>query len=165
MRSYLFLQLVISGFFLFGCGKPKDVEFKRISDAKLIEAKEGKIDMLMELELANPNSFGIELIDSDFEIYWGSDWIGKAKQKAAISVHNGKTFFLPLVISIDANALKPKIENDFLRILTESKVKIPYRFKGECKIKKAGIKLPFPVDFTDEYEVKLEDIIASFKQQ
>lgn len=164
MRNISFFLIVISSLYLFGCSKPKDIEFKRIAESKLIEAKEGKIDILMELELANPNAFGIELIDSDFEIYWGSDWIGKAKQKAPVSVPNGKTFFLPLVITIDANALKPKIENDFLKILTESKVKIPYRFKGECKIKKAGVKLPFPVDFTDEYEVKLEDIISGFKQ-
>ncbi len=149
--------------FCSSCLKTKDVEFIEARNLQFGKLNEGKIPLKVITVFNNPNNIRAELREMHLAIEWGTTLIGKASQKLYIQVPAKDTFEVPVLVDLSAEAIKEKLKNDFLNILTEGHVTVPVTIKGTCTAHKFGFDFNIPVNMQKSFDVTLDDLLGKIK--
>lgn len=155
MKKIAFITAII--LFITGCKKPKDVEFVQIKKVSFAGAGQGNVRMSLLSEMNNPNDFSLELLATDLDIYWDDQLIGNTRQEQKITIPANDHFDLPLELSFKVKETLKKLGLDFTKITASEKVKV--RLKGSCTVRKSSISLDVPVDFTQEVDVPIKQML------
>lgn len=127
---YLFL---LSFFFLAGCSKVKDPEFRRIGGFKLKGLGLTETRIGFQVTYFNPNNFGVTVKEAEADVYMDSVYLGKFTQDSSIQVGRNAEFSIPLTGAVP---MKTALQLDFQNI---SRRDILFRAEGNVKVGKAGI--------------------------
>lgn len=139
---YPILLIVITVIVLLSsCREPKDLEYREFRNLKISSLGFSTSQLSIDLIYFNPNNFGLELNQTDLDIYVDGNFLGQSLQDLQVAIPRKDIFVLPLRMDID---MKNLFKNSITAILNKT---VTLRLLGKIKISKAGVKKTFPVDY------------------
>jgi len=133
--------------FFTACNNIKDIEYKGIKESKLqsLGIQQGTIKLV--LQYYNPNNFGIQVKDTQLEVYVNDQYVGIAENPEICVVPKLADFNFPVLVHF--NPLKAIGQ---VRLLNAPNVNL--RVKGTAKAGKGGVWIRVPVDVTEQINMK-----------
>ena len=141
---YFFTLLALFSILMSSCRNIKDLEFRNYENMRLENLGFSSSRLLVDLIYYNPNNFGMQLNNTDLDIYINDKLLGHSSQDLQVSIPRRKEFTLPMIVDID---MKNLLKNG-LTALTNKEVNV--RLIGKIKVGKGGIYKSFPVDYTSK---------------
>lgn len=153
MKWFLRLLIFVSLFSLTSCF---DIpEFKGVSNFKLDEFKGNHISFQLDVDVFNPNGYGIRVRPSVFDVYVNNEYIGKGKLDKSFKMRRKKNTVCHLPITID---LERGIMMKLVRWAQAGKVEL--KLDGDLKVRVAGI--PKKEKVQQSKEINLKDLNINF---
>jgi LEA14-like dessication related protein len=147
------LVLLFSVFTLTSCF---DIpEFRGVSNFKLDEFKGNHISFQLDVDVFNPNGYGIRVRPSVFDVYINNQYVGKGKLDKSFKMRRKKNTVCHLPISLD---LERGIMLKLIRWAQSGKVDL--RVDGDLKVRVAGIPKKEKIEQTQE--INLKDLNINF---
>lgn len=142
LRKLFYLSLLANLLIILpSCHAPKDLEFREFKNLKVENLGFSNANLSLDLVYYNPNNFGLQLSNTDFDIYIDSTLLGHSLQDIQVAIPKREVFTVPLKVDLDMkNLLKNGITAFFNK---EVKVKI----LGKVKVGKAGVYKSFNVNY------------------
>ena len=137
-----FSGIILFSLFMSGCQKPKDLVFKSVQNISLDNLSFNNATLKMELVYYNPNTFGLELNRTDFDIFVNNNLLGHSLQDLQLKVPSRKDFTVPLQVDLD---MKNLLKNGIMALMNKE---VQVRVLGKAKIGKAGVYKSFNIDYT-----------------
>lgn len=134
--------IILIFIFMTGCQKPKDLVFKNVQNISLDNLSFNNATLKMELVYYNPNTFGMELNRTDFDIFVNNNLLGHSLQDLQLKIPSRKDFTVPLQVDLD---MKNLLKNGIMALLNKE---VQVRVLGKAKIGKAGVYKTFNIDYT-----------------
>ena len=136
--------LLWGGFMLNACeAQVKEIDYIGIAKTEFKSISFTKAEIKFYLEYFNPNKVGIDVKETDLQVYLNDKYIAIAKQLEEIHVPKKSKFIFPVVAYFDPiKALGPSLGAIFSM---ENKMYI----KGSAKVGKGGLFIKVPVEVTD----------------
>ena len=103
----------------------------------------------MDLVYYNPNNFGLQLKQTDLDIYINNTFLGHTTQQYQVSIPRRDQFSIPIQIDVD---MKNLLKNS---ILTFFNKQVLVKMTGIIKVGKANIFKSFPVNYEGTQQVTL----------
>jgi LEA14-like dessication related protein len=128
---------------LSSCNSIKDIEYKGIKETKIQSLGLNKGTVRIVLQYHNPNKFGLDVKETQLEVYANGKYIGIAENAERNKVPKASDFDFPILVHF--NPLKAL---GMVGLLKENKIKL--RVKGTTKVGKSGVFVRVPVDVTEE---------------
>lgn len=141
--AHLLLSLFII-LSLSNCRTSQDLVFKEYKNLRLQNVNFSSANLKVDLVYYNPNSIGLELNKTDFDLYIDSSYLGHSSQNLQVAIPARKDFTIPLDIQVD---LKNLLKNG-LAALTSKEVLV--QLKGNVRVGKAGIYKIIKVDYASK---------------
>ncbi len=144
---YLWTMKIFGGIFLLigmailSCSSPKDLEYKNFSNFSVERLGFNKSTLSMDLEYYNPNNFGMQLRNSDLDIFINGILLGHSSQDTLITIPRRNTFILPIKFDVDMQNIYKNAWNT----LTGKEVTV--KLTGRLKIGKANVFMSLPVNY------------------
>ena len=138
---FFFFSIIV---FMSSCRNIKDLEFRDYENMRLENLGFSSTRLLVDLIYYNPNNFGMQLNNTDLDIFINDKLLGHSSQDLQVSIPRRKEFTLPMVVDID---MKNLLKNG-LTAFTNKEVNV--RLIGKIKVGKGGIYKSFPVDYTSK---------------
>jgi LEA14-like dessication related protein len=132
------------------------LEYRKLTDIKFETFTFSKIVLKTNLQLYNPNSIGVDVVDSDMDIYINDKLIGKSKQVQPTRVNRISEFALPIEVEVETAQLDLSYLKDLWEKSQKGKVKVSV--KGICKLRKMAVPIKLPIDYTDDVDLKLPSL-------
>ncbi len=95
----------------------------------------------MELEYYNPNNFGMQLRNSDLDIFINGNMLGHSSSDTLINIPRRSTFILPIKFNVNMQ----NIYKNALSTLTGKEVTV--KLLGKLKVGKANVFMSLPVNY------------------
>lgn len=131
-------------FVIVSCAPPRALEYKTFHNFSVKTLGFSKSTIALELEYYNPNNFGMQLKNSDLDIFIDGNLLGHSFSDSLIQIPRRGDFRLPVKFDVDMkNAFK-----NALNTLTGKEVTI--RLTGKIKAGKGNVFMSIPV----RYEMK-----------
>ena len=131
------------------CGGIKDLEFKEYKNFKLEKAGFSKSTITVDLVYYNPNTFGLELKNTDLDIFINDNLLGHSAQEVQVQIPKKQQFTLPLKIDVD---MKNILKNSLTTLLNKE---ITIKATGKIKVGKANIYKTLPFEYSTKQEISL----------
>jgi LEA14-like dessication related protein len=136
-------------FFLNSCQGIKDLEFKEYKNFKLEKAGFSKSTITVDLVYYNPNTFGLELKNTDLDIFINDNLLGHSVQDVQVHIPKKQQFTLPLKIDVD---MKNILKNSLTTLLSKE---VTIKATGKIKVGKANIYKTLPFEYSTKQEIGL----------
>lgn len=132
--TYFYQQYLLTEYL---CYTPKKLRVNKFSLTAT------QLELLIDIE--NKGALDIELAKMTFDVYANGTYVAQINQNVQVGIKpQGKTE-LPLVINFSPK----QVLGSVLNILNASTLNdISFRFKGKAVVKKWGIPIPVPFDFS-----------------
>jgi LEA14-like dessication related protein len=135
------LACIILIFLAVSCQAPKELVYRDFKNLKVDKLGFGASTLNIDLVYYNPNNFGLQLRNTDLDIYVDSNYLGHSSQDLQINIPRLAEFTLPLKVEVDMkNALKNVLPSLFGK---EVLVKVT----GKVKLGKANVYKSFSVNY------------------
>jgi len=131
---------------LSSCNNIKDIEYRGIKETKLQSLGMTKGTVKVVLQYHNPNNFGLDLKETQLEVYANDQYIGIAENPEKNKVPKSADFDFPILVHF--NPLKAL---GMVGLLQSNKIKL--RVKGTTKAGKGGVFIRVPIDVTEEVKL------------
>lgn len=149
MHSVNFKVLGLSLIILFtaiSCGKPKDLEFRKISNIKFnLPASTVGADVVM----FNPNNLSLQLKSVEIDILVNGKQVGRVDQTHEVMIARKSEFSLPVSVAV---SLKDLGLVNALAGLLGGKT-FPVQFKGFLRINFHGIQKKIVIDYSEQIKL------------
>jgi len=140
-NSFYLLVTVTLLFWAASCRAPKELVYRDFKNLKIDKLGFGASTLNVDLVYYNPNNFGLQLRNTDLDIFIDSNYLGHSSQDFQVNIPRLAEFTLPLQIEVDMkNGLKNAIPTLFGK---EVLVKVT----GKVKLGKANVYKSFPVNY------------------
>lgn len=134
--AFLFIIVVTAS-----CQAPRELVYRDFKNLKVDKLGFGASTLNVDLIYYNPNNFGLQLRNTDLDIFVDSNYLGHSSQELQINIPRLSEFTLPLQIQVDMkNALKNTLPSLFGK---EVLVKVT----GRVKLGKANVYKSFTVNY------------------
>lgn len=141
------IGLLVSSICFSSCQSIKDIEYIGIKETKLQSMGIQKGTVKVVLEYHNPNKFGIDLKETQLEVYADDNYIGIAENAEKFVVPKSSNFDFPVFIHF--NPLKSL---GLVGLLQKDKINL--RVKGTTKAGKKGVYIRVPINVTEVVNLK-----------
>jgi LEA14-like dessication related protein len=138
--SFLAIILFLSSA---GCNSIKELEYKGIKNPKLQTLSFNNTAIQMDLVYFNPNNFGLDVKETNLNIYLNDKFVGIADQPSKTQIAKNSTFLFPIVTHFDAL----KVLGTAFKALFSKTNKVT--IQGSAKIGKGGIYIKLPVNISE----------------
>jgi LEA14-like dessication related protein len=151
MKKITFLLLALSAFIILqsaGCGNDiKELEYKGIQKTALQTLSLNNAAIRVDLGYYNPNNFGIDVKETNLNIYLNDKFVGVADQPLKTQIPKLSDFTFPIVAHFDPL----KIIGPAIGSLLSKKNKIG--IQGSAKLGKGGIYIKVPVQIEEQVSI------------
>lgn len=134
----LYFLLIIA---LLSCSSPKALEYKTYHNFSVEKLGFNNSTIKLDLEYFNPNNFGMQLKNSDLDIFIDGNLLGHSSFDTLITIPRRDTFILPIKFDVDMQ----NIYKNAWSTLTGKEVLI--KLTGKLKIGKANVFMSLPVNY------------------
>jgi LEA14-like dessication related protein len=137
-KNILFFTLLITVFL--SCSSPKALEYQTFHNLSIDKLGFNNSTISLDLEYYNPNNYGLQLRNTDLDIFINGNLLGHSSMDTLIRIPKRDTFSLPVRFDVNMqNAFK-----NALNTLIGKEVLI--RLSGKVKVGKANVFMSFPVN-------------------
>jgi LEA14-like dessication related protein len=146
MKSILFITCslaIISIISAASCNSIKELEYKGIKNPKLQTLSFNNTAIQMDIEYFNPNNFGLDVKETNLNIYLNDQFIGIADQPKKTQIAKKASFLFPIIAHFDPI----KAAGTALKALFSKTNKIT--IQGTAKIGKEGVYIKLPINISE----------------
>lgn len=143
MKRIIFTLLIGSMVALASCGSKnvKQLEFRDVSNIRLVDLGVLQSTASIDLIYYNPNSFGVQLSDARGDVYVDNSFLGRFSLGDKVAVGKKSEFVVPALVRLDMiGAIKNQQE-----IFRKKEVMV--RIEGVALVKKAGFTKELPIHY------------------
>lgn len=142
---------ILSGMMLYSCST-RQPEFRDIKNVRIAKAGFKSTTLSLNVLMYNPNSFGLELSETDLDIFLDNTYFGHSGQRFKIAIPRKAEFKVPITLEVNSkNFLKNGLNALFNK-------KIELKIKGAIRLGKSGIYKTINIDYTGTHEVSLSNL-------
>lgn len=140
MKLYkLFLVIIVMTFL--SCSSPKELEYQSFHNFAVEKLGFNKSTVSLDIQYYNPNNFGMQLKNSDLDIFIDGSLLGHSSFDTLIRIPRRDTFVLPVKFDVDMQNLY----KNALSTLTGKEVVV--KLTGKLRIGKANVFMSLPVNY------------------
>ncbi len=146
--------LIISTFS--SCEKPETPEFRKMTNVKFESIhvdKDVHVNMLGNALLFNPNGFGLDITEMDFDVFVDGKKVTHITQPLQATMKANSEFSLPMAFDIPLMEVFKGVKPTIAEMLTTREIKV--KVDGTLTVK-AGVSVKVPVSYEDKYPVPLK---------
>ena len=133
----LMLLLII---LLYSCA-PKELEYREFKNLTIEKMGVSTTSLKMDLVYYNPNNFGMELSNTDLDVFINNNYLGKTSQEYQVAIPNRAEFSIPIKIEVD---MKNLLKNGLTTYLTNE---VLVKLTGTVRVGKLNVFKTFPVNY------------------
>ena len=148
-KIFIYPLLIVLFFSISSCHSIKELEFKEYKNFKLEKIGFNKSTMKLDLVYYNPNKFGLELKNTDLDIYINDNFLGHSSQELQVKISRKADFTLPLTIDLD---MKNIVKNGITTLLHKE---VTIKCVGKIKVGKANVYKTLPFEYTTKQSISL----------
>lgn len=148
-KSYQTFLLPLILMTAISCNSFKELEFKEYKNLKLEKAGFNKTTLSADLVYYNPNNFGLELKDTDLDIFINDNFLGHSNQNLQVKIPKKSAFTLPVTIDLD---MKNLLKNSITTLLNKD---VTIKCVGKIKAGKANLFKTLPFEYTTKQSISL----------
>ncbi len=134
--SFLALTVVIMS-----CSAPKALEYRAFHNFSIEKLGFNNTSIKLDLEYYNPNSYGMQLRNSDLDIFIDGNLLGHSAFDTLITIPRRNTFILPIKFDVNMQ----NIYKNAWSTMTGKEVVV--KLTGKLKIGKANVFMSLPVNY------------------
>lgn len=123
------------------CSSPKELEYRTFNNFSIQSLGFNKSTVSLDIEYYNPNNFGMQLRNSDLDIFINGNLLGHSSFDTLIRIPRRDTFNLPVKFDVDMRNIFTNAVNAF----TGKEVTV--KLTGKLKIGKANVFMSLPVNY------------------
>lgn len=139
LKKIILLASVIMS--LLSCSAPKAVEYKTYHNFSINQLGFNTSSISLDLEYYNPNNFGMQLKNTDLDIFIDGNLLGHSVTDSLIQIPRRGNFTVPVKFNIDMrNAFR-----NALNTLTGKEVLV--KLAGKVKVGKGNVFMNFPINY------------------
>ena len=132
----LFLIVLVSS-----CSSPKELEYQSFHNFTVQKLGFNNSTVSLDIEYYNPNNFGMQLRNSDLDIFVDGSLLGHSTFDTLIRIPRRDTFTLPVKFDVNMQ----NIYKNAWSTLTGREVTV--KLTGKIRVGKANVFMSFPVNY------------------
>src|SRR5664279_213843 len=136
-----YLLCCIHVFIISSCAAPKPLEYKTFYNFSIQKLGFNSSTITLDLEYYNPNNFGMQLKNSDLDIFIDGNLLGHSSFDTVISIPRRNTFILPIKFDVDMQNI---FKNAWSTLIGKE---VLVRLTGKLRIGKANVYMSLPVNY------------------
>jgi LEA14-like dessication related protein len=140
MKKFTGLYLFVILAFL-ACSSPKELEYQSFHNFYVEKLGFNSSTIGLDILYYNPNNFGMQLKNSDLDIFIDGNLLGHSSFDTLIRIPRRDTFSLPVKFGVDMRNIYKNVWNT----LTGKEVTV--KLTGKIRIGKANVFMSFPVNY------------------
>jgi len=140
MKSKRTLFLLL-GTAVLSCSSPKQLEYQTFNNFAIQKLGFNKSTVSLDIVYYNPNNFGMQLRNSDMDIFVDGSMLGHSTIDTLIRIPRKDTFSLPVTFDVDMQ----NIYKNAWSTVTGKEVTV--KLVGKIRIGKANVFMSFPVNY------------------
>ena len=126
---------------LLSCAAPKAVEYKTYHNFSINQIGFNSSSISLDLEYYNPNNFGMQLKNTDMDIFINGTLLGHSVTDSLIQIPRRGNFVVPVKFNVD---MRNAFKNAF-NTLTGKEVMV--KLTGKVKVGKGNVFMNFPINY------------------
>ncbi len=126
---------------LFSCSTPKELEYRDFKNFSIGRAGFSSTAIKMDLIYFNPNNFGLQLNQTDLDIFINDNYLGHTMQQYQVNIPRKEEFSIPIAMEVD---MKNLLKNGITTLFNNE---VMVRISGKIKVGKANIFMNIPVNY------------------
>lgn len=135
------LYLLLLTIFLAACATPKPLEYRSFKNFQIDKIGFSSSSLKIDLVYFNPNNYGLQVKNTDIDIFINDVFLGHTSQVYQISIPKNDEFFIPITVNLD---MKNMLQNS-LNAFFSNQVKVNIR--GTFKVGKSNTFISFPINY------------------
>ncbi len=135
------LLILIAGSVLCSCSSPKALEYVTYHNFSVKNLGFNSSSITLDLEYYNPNNFGLQLKNTDLDIFINGNRFGHSASDTLIRIPRRDTFLLPVKFELDMQNL---LKNAWSTLLGKEVV---VKLSGKMKVGKGNVFMNFPLKY------------------
>jgi LEA14-like dessication related protein len=140
MKQLNLLGIILSMTFL-SCSAPKELEYLNFNNFAVLSLGFNKSTVSLDIQYYNPNNFGMQLRNSDLDIFIDGNLLGHSSFDTMIRIPRRDTFTLPLKFDVNMQNLYKNAWNTLMG------KEVTVKLTGKLKVGKANVFMSFPVNY------------------
>ena len=123
------------------CSSPKALEYKTYHNFSVESLGFNNSTVSLNLEYYNPNNFGMQLKNTDLDIFINGNLLGHSTTDTLINIPRRNTFLVPVKFNVDMqNAFK----NAWNTLMGKE---VLVRLSGKVRVGKGNVFMSFPINY------------------
>ena len=140
MKTSLWIFVFVIMAFL-SCSSPKALEYKTYHNFSVESLGFNNSTVSLNLEYYNPNNFGMQLKNTDLDIFINGNLLGHSTTDTLINIPRRDTFLVPVKFKVDMRNVFKNAWNTFLG------KEVLVRLSGKVKVGKGNMFMSFPINY------------------
>ena len=140
MKSYSLLYLIAS-IAILSCSSPKQLEYQTFNNFAVDKLGFNNSTASLDIVYYNPNNFGMQLRNSDMDIFVDGSMLGHSSIDTLIRIPRKDTFSLPVKFDVNMQNIYKNAWN------TVTGKEVTVKLVGKIRIGKANVFMSFPVNY------------------
>ena len=137
--ALLFILLLAN--LLYSCSTPKDLEYRDFKNLTVEKLGVSATTLKMDLVYYNPNNFGMQLTNTDLDVFINNNYLGKTSQEYQVTIPKREEFSIPIKIDVD---MKNLLKNGLTSFLSNE---VLVKLTGTVRVGKLNVFKTFPVNY------------------
>lgn len=145
-KAFLFVFVIMA---ILSCSSPKDLEYKDYRNFAVQRLGFDKSTVSLDLEYYNPNNYGMQLRNTDLDIFINGNLLGHSSMDTTIRIPRRDTFSIPVKFDLDMQRI---FKNAWSTLLGKEVV---VKLTGKVRVGKANVFFNFPVNYESKQTFSL----------
>lgn len=141
--------ILIAFIVLNSCSPPRDLVYRSFSNLSIQSLGFNQTTITLDLEYYNPNNFGLQLKNSDLDVFINGNLLGHSSSDTLIRIPKRAEFILPVKFDIE---MRQAFRN-VLNVMTGKEVTI--KLTGRIKAGKGNFFMILPVNYESKQTFSL----------
>jgi len=143
---------------LISCTPYQEVDIIKIGDYDVQNLSTSNVDLVVKMEVNNPNTYNIRIKKSDFDLFVDGSKVGKAKMANDVVIEKKTQKEYDLVLKANPSDISSKLMSNVMGLLGKKKVKVG--IKGKVKAKVFGL-VGKKFDVEEEEEIDISELMGA----
>lgn len=126
---------------ILSCSSPKALEYQTFHNFSVQKLGFTSSIIKLDLQYYNPNNFGMQLKNSDLDIFIDGNLLGHSSFDTLIRIPRRDTFMLPIKFDVDMQNIYKNAWNTLIG------KEVLVRLTGKLKVGKANVFMSLPVNY------------------
>ncbi len=144
------MMIIIMSTFFTSCITFEEVKLKQINDLKVEKIGFGALDLSVNAEIFNPNTFDITIKEAAFDIQFQEIDLGTTNLRKGFKINSKSTDNHRIFFTLDMSKINPTNLPKLMKLVSSGGNEVDVKVSGELKGKALLITKTFPVEIEEK---------------